>query len=151
MFWRHIYTYTGTAAEAYEYTNGRVIFASGSPFEQITTPNNHIWSPGQANNCYVFPGIGLGIIISKAQRVTEEMMLKAAEALSEVANPNELARGSLYPYIGRARQASEAVAAAVAEEVFRQGLNGIPRPADITLRELARQSMWQPQLKVGLN
>jgi malate dehydrogenase (oxaloacetate-decarboxylating)(NADP+) len=135
-----------TFEEAMEFTDGKVIFASGSPFPPLEW-DGRIMTPGQANNCFVFPGVGLGVTLARASRVSEGMMLAAAEALSTVATKDERDHGSLYPMVTRARVASEAVAAAVAETAWKEGLATLPRP-DGDMRALARAAMWMPRANV---
>lgn len=123
-----------TAAQAYEWSDGRVVFASGSPFPHVQRPDGTTWRPAQGNNAYVFPGIGLGAIAADATRITDGMFLTAAYTLAAVVSPAELAEGSLYPRLDRIRYVSRAVANAVAEEAFDTGVAGCARPDDLTER-----------------
>ena len=119
-----------TAEEAYAGTNGKVLFASGSPFPEIEVNGNKI-EPSQGNNVYIFPAMGLAVYATKATRVTEPMFLTAAKALAETLTEEELKSGLLYPPRDRIRDVSAHVAAKVAEYIFDKGLASVDRPSDI--------------------
>jgi malate dehydrogenase (oxaloacetate-decarboxylating)(NADP+) len=130
-----------TAEEAYTWSEGRAIFASGSPFKPLTVHGTH-FVPGQGNNSYIFPGVGLGVIASEAQRVTEEMFFVAATTLAGLVTEGDLAQGRIYPGLDRIREVSAAIAVAVAEVAFQRGLTAMPRPAD--LRAHVAAQMYDP-------
>jgi malate dehydrogenase (oxaloacetate-decarboxylating)(NADP+) len=130
-----------TAKEAYVWTEGCAIFASGSPFDPVTL-QGITFEPGQGNNAYIFPGVGLGVISSKARLVTNEMFLAAAKTLAAQVSAADLNRGSIYPPLKNIREVSAKIAAAVAEIAFDQGLAAIPRPDD--LPAFIRSGMYQP-------
>lgn len=119
-----------TAEQAYAWTNGRVVFASGSPFADVTL-NGQTYRPGQCNNAYVFPGIGLGIIASQARRVTSEMFFAAATTLATLVTEHDLAAGRVYPDLQRIRKVSAAIAIAVAKVAFKRGLTSMLCPEDL--------------------
>jgi malate dehydrogenase (oxaloacetate-decarboxylating)(NADP+) len=119
-----------TAEEAYAWTQGRAVFASGSPFPPVAL-NGKTLVPGQGNNAYIFPGVGLGIICSGARRVTESMFTAAARTLAGLVRESELAEGRVYPALGRIHEVSHAIAVAVAEEAFARKLNARSRPEDL--------------------
>jgi len=130
-----------TAQEAYLWTGGRALFACGSPFDPVTLGGRtHV--PRQGNNSYIFPGVGLGLVATRARRATDEMFLAAARALADLVTPQDLEQGSLYPPLARVRDVSARIAAAVAEVAFSRGLAGVPRPAD--LPAFVRSQMYQP-------
>ena len=130
-----------TAEQAYAWTGGKAVFASGSPFEPVTLGGRtHV--PGQANNSYIFPGVGLGLIVSGARRVTDGMFLAAATALASQVTDDDLANGRIFPPPARMREVAQAVARAVATVAFEQGLATRPVPQD--LAEAVRQAMYQP-------
>jgi malate dehydrogenase (oxaloacetate-decarboxylating)(NADP+) len=119
-----------TAEEAYTWTNGRAVFASGSPFAPVTL-NGKTLVPGQGNNAYIFPGVGLGIVCTGARRVTETMFIVAARTLASLIRESELAEGRVYPSLKRIHEVSHAIAVAVAEEAFTKKLNTHSRPEDL--------------------
>jgi len=131
-----------TAEEAYTLTQGRAVFASGSPFAPVTI-NGQTIIPGQGNNAYIFPGVGLGIVCTGARRVTDVMFIKAARTLASLIRPEELAEGRIYPSLSRIHEVSHAIAVAVAEEVFAEKLNSLPRPDD--LPGYIRSRMFKPE------
>lgn len=130
-----------TAKEAYVWTKGRAVFASGSPFGPVTF-NGKTFEPGQGNNAYIFPGLGLGIISCGVRRVTNEMFLAAAKTLALEVSDGDLDRGAIYPPLKRIRDVSAKIAAAVGETAFDQGLAAVPRPND--LPEFIRSQMYVP-------
>jgi malate dehydrogenase (oxaloacetate-decarboxylating)(NADP+) len=119
-----------TAEEAYTWTNGRAIFASGSPFGPVEF-NGKTYVPGQANNVYVFPGIGLGVLAAEASRVTDEMFFVAAKTLAEQVSESDLAQMRIFPALSQIRRVSAQIALAVAEVAYKRGLAQHPRPADL--------------------
>jgi malate dehydrogenase (oxaloacetate-decarboxylating)(NADP+) len=131
-----------TAARAYEWTHGRAVFASGSPFDPVTFAGR-THAPGQGNNSYIFPGVGLGLLLSGATRVTDEMFLAAAHALAGEVAETDLAQGRIFPAAARMREVAAAVAAAVAGVAYEQGYATKPRPQD--LRAAATGAMYEPR------
>ena len=119
-----------TAEEAYRYSDGRAVFLSGSPFGPFTV-GERTWHPGQGNNAYIFPGIGLGLIGSRARRVTETMFLAAARVLDTRVSEEALAEGRLVPSLKDIRNVSRAIALAVAEVAYAEGLTREPRPKNL--------------------
>lgn len=119
-----------SAEEAYRWTEGRAIFASGSPSAPQVV-NGVTIIPGQGNNAYIFPGVGLGIVAFGITRVTDEMFLAAAKALATQITPDDIAHGSIYPRLARIREVSLTIAAAVAEVAYAQGVASEPRPDDM--------------------
>lgn len=131
-----------TAEQAYQWSEGRAIYASGSPFDPVTY-NGQTFVPGQANNSYIFPGVGLGVVASEASRVTDEMFFVAARTLAAQVTEADLMTGGTYPPLAKIRDVSLAIAVAVADVAFERGLAGIPRPAD--LAAYIREQMYVPQ------
>jgi len=119
-----------TAEEAYRWSAGRAIFASGSPFGSVEIAGK-ILVPGQGNNVYIFPAMGMAVFATEATRVTEAMFIVAAKAVAEQVTEKSLATGLIYPPQSQIFEASLHVAARVAEYVFDQGLARVERPADI--------------------
>ena len=130
------------AEDAYRWTDGRAIFACGSPFDPVTVEGK-TFVPRQGNNSYIFPGVGMGAIASRARRVTDEMFSAAAEALAGQVTEADLAQGSIYPSLTRIREVSAHIAAAVAEVAFERGLARARRPRD--LLAWIRGQMYDPR------
>jgi malate dehydrogenase (oxaloacetate-decarboxylating)(NADP+) len=99
--------------------------------------------PGQGNNAYIFPGVGLGVVSTGARRVTDAMFIKAARTLASLIRNNELVEGRVYPALNRIHEVSHAIAVAVAEEVFASKLNRRSRPED--LDTFIRSQMFRPE------
>ena len=131
-----------TAQQAYEWTRGRAIFTSGSPFPEVTI-NGKSFKPGQGNNAYIFPGIGLGAVVSEASRITEDMFLVAAKKLAQLVGEEDLAVGSIYPPLNSIRSASLEIAAEVAEQAYAQ--NVARRSKSKILKETIRHYMYDPR------
>jgi malate dehydrogenase (oxaloacetate-decarboxylating)(NADP+) len=112
-----------TAEQAYAYTEGRALFASGSPFDPVDYEGMR-YVPRQGNNSYIFPGVGLGAIVSRAKRVTDEMFLTSARSLAAQVTDGDLAQGSLYPPLKNVRDVSARIAADVAEDRLRARTRG---------------------------
>ena len=130
-----------TAAQAYTWSEGRAIFASGSPFAPFEL-NGRVHVSGQGNNIYIFPGVGLGTLVSQAREVTDEMFLVAAQTLASLVGPDDLSVGRVYPSLTKVREVSLRIAVAVAETAYRSGLAMRPRPTDVV--EDIRSRMFQP-------
>ena len=146
-------------------TNGKVIFASGSPYQSVTRGSKR-YEPGQGNNMYVFPGIGLGTILSRASRVTDTMIEQASVALAASLTEDEHEQQLVYPRVDRIRDISARVALAVirtAQNAVRsansmypdasslvctsQNVDNVPELRHITdnsLLQHIKDSMWDP-------
>lgn len=119
-----------TAEQAYRWSDGRVIFASGSPFAAVQIGDN-LFRPAQGNNAYIFPGIGLGVYASAARLVTQKMFLAAAQTLAATVTEQEINRGAIYPSLTRVREVSRAIAVAVCQIVINEKLTDLPLPEDL--------------------
>ncbi|KAL8037672.1 hypothetical protein ABFX02_11G052900 [Erythranthe guttata] len=134
-----------SAEEAYTWTKGRAIFASGSPFDPVEF-NGKTFVPGQANNSYIFPGLGFGLVISGAIRVHNDMLLTAAEALASQLTRENYEKGMIYPPLSNIRKISAHIAANVAAKAYDLGVaTQLPRPAD--LFKYAESCMYSPNYR----
>ncbi len=128
-----------TAEQAYTWSNGKVLFASGSPFPEFTW-NKQRFVPGQGNNAYIFPGVGLGAVACKASIITDDIFLTAAKTLAHMVTDEHLATATLYPPMQNIREVSLDIAVQVAEKFYEQGVAQEPRPSD--LREFIASKMY---------
>lgn len=119
-----------TALEAYTWSKGAAIFASGSPFDPVEVNGKKI-TPGQGNNVFIFPAVGMAIIATEAKRVTDEMFICAAEALSQQVTVEMFQTGLVFPTISDILNVSIKVSIKVAELIFDKGLARVERPKDI--------------------
>jgi malate dehydrogenase (oxaloacetate-decarboxylating)(NADP+) len=119
-----------TAEQAYAWSGGNAIFASGSPFAAVRL-NGRQFTPGQANNAYIFPGVGLGVMLSRARRVSPAMFHVAARTLAGLVDDELLEAGRLFPPLGDIRRVSAAIAVAVAQVAWEEGLATVPRPDNL--------------------
>ena len=106
------------------------MFASGSPFPPVQIDGKTL-VPGQGNNVYIFPAMGMAVLATEAKRVTEEMFIIAARAVAEQVTEANLAIGLIYPPTSNILAASLHTAGRIAEYIFDHGLAGVPRPTDI--------------------
>ncbi len=134
-----------TAEEAYGWSGGRAVFAGGSPFPPVRLGERTL-VPGQGNNAYIFPGLGLGVIASGASRVTDEMFLAAARSLADQVSEADRAKGLIYPPLNEIRDVSAAIAARVVEVARSQGLARNSLPADSAdLVAHMRSNIYEPR------
>jgi malate dehydrogenase (oxaloacetate-decarboxylating)(NADP+) len=130
-----------TAEQAYTWSRGRAVFTSGSPFGEVRLAGR-TFRPGQGNNAYVFPGVGLGAVVCRARLITDRMFLAAARTLAGLVGKDDLHRGSLYPPLQDIRRISLAIATRVAEEAWAAGVARRRRPASV--RRLIKAFMYVP-------
>ncbi len=119
-----------SAEEAYTWSQGRAVFASGSPFNPVTY-HGKTFVPGQGNNAYIFPGVGLGVIACEAKHVTAPMFFTAAKTLANHVLESDLAQGRIFPALTRIQEVSAVIAAAVAEVAYEEKLARKKRPKDL--------------------
>ena len=129
-----------TPADLLRWTEGRALVATGSPFDPVTH-DKVTYVIGQANNALIFPGLGLGAIVSRASRITERMIFASAEAVAALVDATTPG-ASLLPQINDVRETSVAVAAAVASAAAADGVARTALEAD--LEGQVRRSMWEP-------
>ena len=133
-----------TAEQAYTWSKGAAIFASGSPFQPVQYEGRTL-TPGQGNNVYIFPGVGLGVLSCCCSVVTDSMFLAAARTLAAMVSNEELAAGRVFPALTGIRNVSLEIASAVAEIAHERGYARAPRPASI--REDIRSRMFIPDYR----
>ncbi|HEY5282632.1 MAG TPA: NAD-dependent malic enzyme [Polyangia bacterium] len=131
-----------TAENAYAWTGGRAVFASGSPFAPVTI-SGKTYVPGQGNNVYIFPGIGLGALAFGVRQVTDSMFLAAARMVAGLVEDGDLAQGRVFPSLTRIREVSTRIAVAVGEIAYKEGLTSLPRPTD--LAAYVKERMFVPE------
>ena len=119
-----------TAEQAYTWSQGKVIFCSGSPFAPVEL-NGRTYRSGQGNNAYIFPGIGLGAVACSLSTITDEMFLESAKTLASMVTEQDLSQGTMYPRLNEIRRVSLAIAVSVAKKAFEKGLAQIPEPDNI--------------------
>lgn len=130
-----------TAEQAYAWSGGKAIFASGSPFGEVVHEGRTL-RPGQGNNAYVFPGIGLGALACRARTIPDALFLTAARALARLVTPDDLEKGCLYPPLKDIRRISLAIAVRVAGAAYALKMARGRKPGD--LRRTIAQSMYDP-------
>jgi malate dehydrogenase (oxaloacetate-decarboxylating)(NADP+) len=133
-----------TATQAYTYSQGKAIFASGSPFSPVTIGQCTL-TPGQGNNAYIFPGVGLGVIACLAKVVLDEMFLAAAKTLANEVTSEDLKHGRIYPPLTKIRAISVKIATEVAKIAYTRKIAGKPRPRD--LEKTIKRMMYEPNYK----
>lgn len=131
-----------TAHHAYAWSNGKAIFASGSPFNKVTY-SGRVHKPGQGNNAYIFPGIGLGAIHVEMSTISDEAFLIAAQTLAEQVSDEDIELGSLYPPLPNIREISLNIAEAVAENAYATSLAKRAKPDN--LKQSIADYMFDPK------
>ena len=131
-----------TAQQAYQWSAGQAIFASGSPFDEVML-NGKTLRPGQGNNAYIFPGVGLGMIACQTKTIPDAIFLESAKALAEFVTEDDLALGSIYPVINEIRAVSLNIATAVAKYAYENGLTEQAAPKDV--EGYIRSMMYEPE------
>ena len=131
-----------TAEEAYRWSQGRAIFASGSPFPPVRF-GDRTFVPGQGNNVYIFPAVGMAVYATRAKRVTDEMFIAAARAVADQVTQAELDVGLIYPPQSTILETESHAAERVAEVIFARNLARVDRPTDI--KQFIRQHLYKPE------
>lgn len=130
-----------TPANILQWTQGRATVATGSPFAPVDF-GGELRPISQGNNAFVFPGLGLGVMLSGTRNVTPNMLNAAALTLADFIAPERLASGAVFPAMGRIREASKAVAIAVIKEAVSEGLARVEVDDDV--ESFVEQRMWKP-------
>ena len=134
-----------TAEQAYTWSKGKAIYAAGVPFGPVTVGGQQ-FIPGQANNFYIFPAVGMAIFATQASRVTDQMFIEAARAVADQVPPDLLQKGLLYPEQTDILETEIKTAARVAKLVFDSGLARVDRPQD--MEQFIRQHVYTPEYPV---
>ena len=130
-----------TAENAYKHSEGRAVFASGSPFAPVHYDGS-IKVPGQGNNAYIFPGLGLGVLSAGITRITDDMLIVAAQTLADCVSDNVIDQGCLYPPLSDIRSVSVKIALAVAKVAQESDL--LEKPLADNFEELVASSLYYP-------
>jgi malate dehydrogenase (oxaloacetate-decarboxylating)(NADP+) len=131
-----------TPEQAYTWSKGNAIYAAGVQFAPVHY-NGQTFLPGQANNFYIFPAIGMAIFATQAKRVTDEMFIEAGQAVADQVPSDLLKQGLLYPLQSNILEAEIQTAARVAKLVFDSGLARVDRPTDMVA--FIRQHVYKPE------
>jgi malic enzyme len=135
-----------TPADIFHWTQGRAFVATGSPFDDVAH-DGRTTRIGQANNAFIFPGVGLGAIVSEATRITEGMFAAAASELAEGMSAEDLAAGALFPRVRDLRAVTVRIAAAVVRAACNDGVAaGDIAEGDVVAR--VRGAMWEPDYPI---
>ncbi len=131
-----------TPEQAYTWSKGKAIYAAGVQFAPVHY-NGQTFLPGQANNFYIFPAVGMAIFATQAKRVTDEMFIEAGQAVADQVPPELLKQGLLYPLQSNILETEIKTAARVARVVFESNLAGVDRPADC--EAFIRSHVYKPE------
>lgn len=131
-----------TAEAAIDKTEGRALFCSGSPFDSFVW-RDRVFAPGQGNNTYVFPGLGLGCLAAGATHIRDDMLLVASRTIAKMVSDADLDKGCLYPPMEEIRSVALCVAVACATHAWDTGLATKPRPQDVEAH--VEGLMYSPQ------
>jgi malate dehydrogenase (oxaloacetate-decarboxylating)(NADP+) len=130
-----------TPEQAYAWSNGKAIYAAGVQFPPVHF-KGQTFLPGQANNFYIFPAIGMAVFATQAARVTDEMFIEAARAVADQVSPDLLKQGLLYPLQSNILETEIQTAARIGKLVFDSGLARVGRPADMVA--FIREHVYKP-------
>ena len=131
-----------TAEEAYKWSSGKAIFASGSPFAPVKL-NKDVLYPSQGNNVYIFPGVGLGSVLTGSEQIPKSFFLTAAKTLSDIVSTSELDQGLIYPTLKRVREVSSAIAVKIIKKAKSEGHSKLNLPKDV--ENYIKNYMYSPK------
>jgi malate dehydrogenase (oxaloacetate-decarboxylating)(NADP+) len=131
-----------TAEQAYTWSKGKALYAAGVQFPDVKL-GEQTFHPGQANNFYIFPAVGLAVYATRPKRITDEVFIVAAQASADQVSQEQRSHGMLFPSQADILEVEAAIAIRVAEFMFDKGLATVKRPADI--RHWVEQQLYKPQ------
>jgi len=133
-----------TAEQAYQWSEGRALFSSGSPFDPVIFQGS-LYRPRQGNNAYIFPGIGLGAVVAKLTRLPESLFLLAARVLADFVSQKDLDEGALYPVLTDLRAVSKAIALTVGKRGIEIGLSKLSEDEAARFEVLLDEAIYEPR------
>lgn len=140
-----------TAEQAYQWTDGRCIFASGSPFDPVSMEDGRVMYPSQCNNMYIFPGLGLGATLCGAKILSNRMLYVAAESLAKFVPEHDIQQGRLFPPLKQIRDVSRSIAVAVIKEAIKEGVTTnkeLHEVRDADLAQWVEAKQYYPEVSV---
>ena len=140
-----------TLEQALEWTGGKCVFASGSPFEPVTTPEGVTYTPSQCNNMFIFPGLGLGLSVGGAKKCTDATLYDISIALASSLTTAERANGQVFPTVSRIREVSEAIAIATIKSTIKQGLATKVKEGEDIQALLDRKTYYPRYVPLGMS
>jgi malate dehydrogenase (oxaloacetate-decarboxylating)(NADP+) len=133
-----------TPQQAYQWSKGKAIYAAGVQFHPVEY-NGTTYYPGQANNFYIFPAIGMAVLATQAKRVNDAMFIEAAHAIADEVPTEQLSKGSLYPLQADILNAELRAAARIATVIFDQNLARVAKPDNGNVREFIQKHVYEPK------
>lgn len=133
-----------TSEQVYKWSDGKAVYASGSPMPPVSRPDGGYFEPGQGNNAFIFPGVGLGAVVCGATQITDDDFYIAALQLAATVDDQELEKGCIYPSIADIREVSLDIAAAVATNIVERGDSTKVLRAGDSWRAVCQRQQYDP-------